>query len=702
MNDPVEQPHHHHDRPASAAQFFARLSRYRSLIRSKWWVPILTVALGLLVQAFLIRFTPPDYISIGRMIVSIKLSIPEGSVYTEELSNFLGTQASLMKSGVVVNRARARLAANRTNQAPEQVDLEVTVTPKTTIFVLQALGEDPDYTQAYLQACMEEYIKLKKEMREQTSDTTVQGLLEQAGRLEKEVRKCDQELSDFQSSNSVVLLQEQGNSAGNYLAAVNTRLARLKSEYDLLQSLTLDQNMERQNSRVSTPGVATDVLATSGSGSNPDAAAESDFQRARQQILLLKAEQQDLGQYLRPKHPKMISLSEELARRERLLDIYRQQSREQLENKKSSLLLQIKNAEAEAVEWNGKALDASRKTAEFDRLKANAQRTQALYDRLLATLQTLDVNKGISPESVTIMEPACPAYTARPKLPKSLAIAGIIGFVAGLAVLLLSDRLDDRMTSFTELEQHFEEQVLGQIPREKSPGRNKELRLLEPEDARHAFLEAYRNLRSSLLYMGQDQERPRIMLITSSVPNDGKSVTAANLAITMALAGSKVLLVDGDLRKGSLHSKFGITAQSGFFEVLAEGRDWTSALQPTKTPNLTLLPRGATTQNSGELFLGQAIKDFLKATAAKYDYVLIDTAPVMAADDVTSLAPQIDGVIFVLRSEQTSARVARAALDLLYQRQTRVLGLVFNAVRSGPGNYYYYRYKDYYRPYPKD
>ena len=126
------------------------------------------------------------------------------------------------------------------------VALKVTVLPKTTIFVLQATGSDPDYTQAFLQACMDEYIALKREMRMQTSDTTVAGLTEEVMRLEKDLRKAEEELAEFQSTNSVVLSEEQGNSAGNYLAALNQRLAALKSEYALLQMLTLDQSLARQ------------------------------------------------------------------------------------------------------------------------------------------------------------------------------------------------------------------------------------------------------------------------------------------------------------------------------------------------------------------------------------------------------------------------------------------------------------------------
>jgi len=686
------------DRSVSKAHFEARTVRYRNLLKEKWWVLVVGTLVGLGVAAAIYKYRPLSYVSVGRMIVSIKLAIPEGSVYTEELSNFLGTQAELMRSSEVIRRAHTRAMAQRPDQVFSPVELRVTVSPKTTIFVLQAKGNDPGYTQTFLQACMEEYSALKRDMRTETSDTTLKGLTEEVLRLQNELANADDQLAEFQKTNSVVLFEEQGNSTGTYLTALTQRLAGLKSEYELLQLLTLDQSLQRQQGSGETLHLANDAIArastTGGERTDPD------YLKAKQQVLLLKAEQEELGQYLRPKHPKMIAMSEEIGRREGLLKIFRDQSAEQLESKKAALALQIQNLEKDVKTWNGKALDIQGKTAEYQRLKANSQRIQALYDRLLATMQTLDVNKGISPESVTIHERATVGLPDKVALPKALAIGGVVGLVLSVLLLWVLDRLDDRLNSFTELQELFEEDVVGQIPRERSGRRGTQLALLQPEDERHALVEAYRNLRSSLLYMTEaGQQRPRILLVTSSVPNDGKSFTTSNLAITMANTGSRVLLVDADLRKGALHSRFGVAEAPGLSEVLKDGSNWETAVHAAGIKNLFLLPRGAFAHNSSELFLSEATPAFLKQAAAKYDYVLLDSVPVMAADDVTSIAPLVDGVLFVIRANYTSARVAHAALESLYQRQVRVLGLIFNAVPPRSIDYYYYKYRDYYRAY---
>jgi capsular exopolysaccharide synthesis family protein len=277
-------------------------------------------------------------------------------------------------------------------------------------------------------------------------------------------------------------------------------------------------------------------------------------------------------------------------------------------------------------------------------------------------------------------------------------LASLLGIAAGLAILLLLDRLDDRVNTFTELQELFDEDVLGQIPREKKDIRDSVLPFVQPDDLRHPFVESYRNLRSSLLYTAEMGTRPQILLVTSAVPNDGKSITAANLAITLAMGGARVLLVDADLRKGALHNRFDLQAEPGLSDALNQKADWRSMVKDTTIPNMRLLPRGPTTQRSSELFIGPVMEKFLQEANKEYDYVLLDTAPVMAADDVTSLAPRVGGVIFVIRAEFTSARVARAALDMLYQRKSRVLGLVFNSMRATSSDYYhYYRYKDYYK-----
>jgi capsular exopolysaccharide synthesis family protein len=697
------------DRRVRTRNFIVKLHRYRSLLIKRWWVLLLASALGLGVGTLYFRVTPPLYISVGQMIVSIKLNTQQGALYTEELGNFLGTQAALMQGGEVQGRARDRVANQNQGLAPKPVTLTVNILPKTTIFILRASGESPEYTKAYLQACMEEYTSMKKEMVARTSDMTTAGLTEQLLRLEPEIQKSDSEMELFLSTNDVALLEEV-NGLGGYLTAIYQQLAAAQTESDLLRTMTLDQSLMLGLLLESGPAASPSVLlgnsaggygaGMSGGTADGSSGAPSiggDYLTVKQQLQLLKADRDRFAEVLKPKHPQMVALDLEIERLGRVLDIYRQQSLNQLEAKQSALALQITNLQSQLQERGKEDLKLSLKAAQYQRLKAKADRVQSLYDQLLAELQTLDVNKEISPESVTLYQAASDAVPDPNLFEKGMIMAGVLGLGLGVVILLLLDRLDDRMNSFTELEELFDEDVMGQIPHERTGRKRGQIPILQPNDQRHPFVEAYRNLRSSLLYMADADPHPRTLLVTSSVPGDGKSLTAANLAITLAMGGSRVLLVDADLRKGNLKSRFNIEAEAGFTEVFIGGTDWHKLIKETTVPSLWLLPRGTTTQRSSEFFIGPIMDKFLKDSVQEYDYVVIDTAPVMAADDVTSLAPRVDGVLFVVRAEHTSARVAHSALNMLYQRKARVLGLVFNSVHSSAGDYYYYyRYKDYY------
>ena len=694
------------DRHVRTGKFFARAYRYRSLLLKRWWVLLICAVLALGAETAYLRLSPPVFVSVGQMIVSIKLNISQGSLYTEELGNFLGTQAALMQGSEVEARARDRVATQNPSLIvpPKAPLLSVNVLPKTTIFILRATGENPDYAKAYLQACMEEYISLKRQMVARTSDTTIAGLTEQITRLEPELQKCDLEMQSFLSTNDLALM-EQASGLGGYLTTIYQQLAAAQSEFDLLQTMTLDQNLLLEQGRTPVMSGSTapnGILVNAGlegqSGLFAPTTIGTEYLSIKQQIMLLNADSNRFAVYLKPKHPQMVALNQQIEKLSQVLEIYKQQSVEQLDAKKSALALQITNLEAQTRLRGKENLDLSRKAAQYERLKAKAARVQSLYDQLLATLQTLDVNKEISPESVTIYQPASDAFPDKTQFKKGLLLAALLGMGLGVVILLLLDRVDDRMNSFTELEELFDEDVLGQIPREKKPSKSGIIPALQPDDQRHPFVEAYRNLRSSLLYMANAEPRPRVLLVTSSVPGDDKSMTSTNLAITMAMGGSRVLLVDADLRKGSLHSRFGLQNDTGFSEVFLQNTNWRQAIKETSFPNLHLLPRGATTQRSSEFFIGPVMEKFLKDAAQEYDYVLIDTAPVMAADDVTSLAPRVDGIIFVVRAEYTSSRVAHAALNMLYQRKANVLGLVFNSVHVSTGDYYYYyRYQDYHK-----
>ena len=661
--------------------------RYLGNLRKRWWIVALTVSISLCGAAWFVSQLPPAYLSAGRLMVSGQIHINEGAAYTEELMNFFGTQIELMQSGEVKKRAHARVHALRPDLAQEEVRIEVGQLPKASIFIMRATGQSPLYTQAYLDGCMEEYMATKKEMRSQKSETTTAAIADELVRLEKEMVKQEEEMHDFQKDNNIGYLHEEGNSAGIYLAGLNRQLADLKTEFDLLALLDLDQTVDRQ--QTGSDGKSKESTALSSYG------PMADYQKAKQQVQALKAERDNLARYLKPKHPMMVSLTEEITKGERLIDTFRTQSVDSLKNRRESLRLQIENLNGVSKTWEAKALDLSRRIAEFDKIKSKGERTKGQYDRLLSSMRSVDVTRSIDQDTVQILEKASPSISIRPGLAKIMWMGFGIGALVGLAILFVIDRLDDRIESFMEFRSTFKENLLGQIPREDSKG---DLALLQPDDSRHALLECFRTLRSSIIFLPVDGVRPKTLLVTSATPGEGKTTISSNLAISLAFSGAKTLLVDGDLRRGRLHEVFGIDGDvAGFSKVLQQRVPWREAIIPTHINNLHVLPRGKPLAHPSEHFLSKIADQFLQETYSQFDYVIFDSAPVMAADDALSFAPKIDGTIFVLRFSASSSRLSRKALDLLLQRQVNLLGVVCNDVKLSESDYgygYYYQYSE--------
>ena len=677
-----------------SAAFITRLHRYKALLLRRWWIPVLTICLGLFVEAFLIYQMPPSYLSKSKMMVPGKMNIAAGAVYSEETQNFYGTQIQLMESAEVKHNAEAIVRSTHPELQPVPVEISVIQQPRTSIFDLSAIGSAPDYTQAYLNAVMQKYLDFKKGIREDRGHEITTGITEQLIQVEKDLRNGEDEMLEFQKQNNIGFIQEEGNSAAAYLVKLNQQYAQLKTEYDLLNLLDLDQNLDRAQNK-------SDPSANAQSADNQgmpfsDVGPEGDYLKAKQQVQLLKAERDTLAKDLRPMHPKIIKLNDEISKQEKLIDLFRADTVEKLETRRKSIGKQMENLQTNIKEWEAKALDLSQRLAQFNRVKGKVDRLKTLYDRLTNNLKEVDMSQVISGEDqVSIMEMATAPVSVRPGLIKSLLIGFGCGALAGFGILILLDRIDDRMASFSEFQHHFSENVLGQIPKEKAKGK---IDLLQPDDARHVFAESYRNIRSSIFFMPYEGPRPKTFLVTSAVPSEGKSTVSANLAITMALSGARTLLIDCDLRRGALREAFGISSKIGFSEVLKQEVNWREVIVPTAYPTLFILPRGKILSQPSEHLLRDSTDALLKEIYHSFDYIIIDSSPVLAADDTTSLAPKIDATLFVVRLSYTSARLTKKALELLYGRQVNVPGVILNFVDTSLPEYYYYQYSEYYTP----
>ena len=306
---------------------------------------------------------------------------------------------------------------------------------------------------------------------------------------------------EFKQENNVVFLQEQGNYVGSYLVDLNKQLAELRKEAQLLDLMNIDQTLERE-AQGAESGPAKDGSGSAALVEGP----QSEYIQTKRQLQRAKARLEQLAKYLRPKHPKILALKDEITRSERKLEIVRQQSQEAVQEKRQAIQLQISNLEKIVSESEGKALEVGRKMAEFEEFKTERERQKQLYDSLLGTVQNVNVSQDVSQFDVNILEQATPAISIKPGFARSLLLGLGVGLILSGGLLFLLDRFNDRVSTVVELSEHFTEPIYGQVP-EEMPDADGRLPLLNPQDTRHVFAESYRNIRSSLRFVGGDSSR---------------------------------------------------------------------------------------------------------------------------------------------------------------------------------------------------
>ena len=203
--------------------------------------------------------------------------------------------------------------------------------------------------------------------------------------------------------------------------------------------------------------------------------------------------------------------------------------------------------------------------------------------------------------------------------------------------------------------------------------------------------EAYRSLRSNIEYSSFDKEY-RVIVVTSSVPGEGKSTTSGNLALSLAQSGNKVLLVDCDMRKPSIHKKFRLTNASGTADVLLRKKEFVEVAKEYNE-NLTIMTAGKIPPNPSEMLASRAMTAFIEEMRENFHYIILDTPPLQAVTDAQILSTKADGVLLVVKSGHTKKDVVNGAVDLIKKVNGKFIGTVLNAVETKKNHYYYYAEK---------
>lgn len=560
---------------------------------------------------------------------------------------------------------------------------QVAVVPNTNLVDVGFQSPDPVLAKNAANAIVDAYMQRDLRTRFEGTTRISDWLAQQLTGLKQQVDSGQKNLSDYIQKHNLVPTDSQGgNLVTDSLSTVNQQLAEAKADRIVKEARYKMAQTRNPELLISVaPGT---ILAS-----------------LRQQQAQMMVESAQLKAKFGPDYPKVAELNKQLASVQTDID-------SEITNLTKRFAEEY-NTAVQTEDLLQSRLDALKKAAyqenasaaQFEILKHNANTAAALYSALNLKLQEAGITAGLNSNNVDVVDRATvPAFPMLPQKRKDVAVGLGCGLLVGLLLAFFMESMDDTVRTSEEAEALSELPSLAVVPH--FPARKEIAGVLTPgarallpdmvssTEPQSVGAEAFRTLRSALLLSGVDRD-PKILLITSSLAEEGKSTIAANLAISFAQRQEKVLLVDTDLRRGTTHLKFGLSSRAGLSSVLAREAGKEAYAQPLPDlPGLKVLARGPVPPNPGEMLASQAMEEILRQWRSEYDRIILDSSPVLAVSDSLSLATQADNVIILVRSGMTRKRALLRTRDLLRRTGARISGLVVNDADLRLEHYYTY------------
>jgi succinoglycan biosynthesis transport protein ExoP len=639
-------------------------------VRRLWWFPVILIFGGLLAAGWLRSHEAPLYVSEAKMVIAGKINLDTGAVYTENGEDFLGTQAAIIQGDAVAVRARKIVADRGLIPPKSRVDLRVSFIPRTAIFVLSATGTDPVYTQALLEASMQAFFAVRRDMRLQRTEAASSAAAQEIVSVQQELDRGTQSLNEFQRQFSVISLTEDVTATTAYLNTLHKRIADLR----------LERSVAVTGSGVdaSAAAAAIPLDGSISSGSTQVDGAQDRVLTTQQDLALQESERERLLKNLKPEHPKIKQLDLKIAGDKNLLTVLRSQQKDHRSDQISAIDRETEGLEKEVQQKQAHLIDLNDNLNKYQNLKSKVDSSRETSNKLVSQLQSIDVGKQLEQEPIAILESASDGTEVIKSRFLSYVQFGALGLVLALAGIALYSRLVPRFMTIEGVLRALHLPIVGKILRD--PWITKQKTVLDCTPEHVGIAESFRHLRSSVLRRPQEFLAMQCVAVTSAVPREGKSLVATNLAIALAATNARTLLIDGDMRRGRLHQLLSVENGAGLSDLLTRQKGLQETLCETRMPHLYLMPCGQRIQNITEHLLSFDLAELRQELNAQFDYILIDTPPVLATTDGVALAAYADATLFVVRLGLSRPNDATMALEELKFREIRVSGLVVNAV----------------------
>ena len=428
----------------------------------------------------------------------------------------------------------------------------------------------------------------------------------------------------------------------------------------------------------------------------PSILSNAMIQQFKTDYVALQRRHSELSKKYGTKHPKMTELRSQIGLMKRKIAL-------EVKKNVNSLMTEYKVAQSkeatliEALEQQKQeALGLNRKAIEYNILKRDAQSNRQMYNVLITKMKEVDLSVDLKGTTIRIIDPAqVPRSPIGPNKGFNVLFAAFVGLGLGMALAFFLEYIDTSVKTPEDIKR-IQVPYMGFIPTFHT---NNQKELIVQEDPKCLISEAYRTLRTGILF-SSSKPSPQFIQVTSAGPQEGKTITTANVATVMAQSGSRVLIVDCDMRKPRVHDIFGIPNSRGLSDLLLDGEDWFSFIKKTTVPNLDLISCGTIPANPSELLGSKRMQRLMTLLSEKYDRIIMDSPPILAVTDSIVLSRLVEGIILVVGAGGASKNGVSRSVELLKEVDARICGAVLNNVNVEKERYYYSRY--YYYDYGKN
>ena len=537
------------------------------------------------------------------------------------------------------------------------------------------VSDDPAFAARAVNALAEEYVQQNLELRQRNMLTSLEWISRELVTQQQKVESSERAMAEYRENQNALSLEERENIVVARLNQLNDAVTKAKTNRVQKEAL-YDQV---RNLGELSPDTIPAILQ------NPY------IQAIKTQLAQLSREKATLQERYGDKYPDVLKVNASLQDASQQLRTETAKAVDAIRNDYQSALAEERTLADALEEQKSAAMDLNRKSVNYTVLEREAHSNRQVYESLLQRHKELQVMAHSQGNNVRITEHAeIPGAPFVPTPRRDAILAIVAGFALSLGLVFLLDFLDDTVKNPDDVIGKLNMPLLGLAPAVAGGTQP-----ILTHDVPHEFGEAFRSLRTALIFSG-GRKPTCLVMVTSAQPLEGKTTTACNLALALAIGGARVLLVDADMRRPGVHRALGFDNRVGLSHVLAGQASFADALVAQSDPMLWVMPAGMPPPNPSELLGSDQMRALVDQTkSGRFDWVIFDTPPVLPVTDGVVLSSLVDGVAFVIGSEMTQRQNVTRAIQSLTDAGARVFGAVLSRVDLKRNRYYYARYYGY-------